>query len=374
MSYACKAKGLEKSFRLNTGQAASCCKSYTETFDKNLPELIQLWDRESKKMVTGVQVPSCEQCWRDERAGKPSLRHQLNAHPELENKIDIYLNNLCNHMCSYCSPKFSSMWEDSIRSEGVFDRISQSAKANQSIDIELKGNPMQVESNLQQIKDYVSTQPDNSVVVSLLGGEPLMQHASLHKILEFDQAKVKRTVIITNLTPPRTKFLEQIIKKIDRKKLLMHISLDTAPEYNHIARHGFDCTRFEENFRRLRDNQIEYTILSTVSALAAFSLKEFAQWSQTHNITPTFMTLQNPSCLSIQCLSVEAKQQILQSVPGEFLTPELAWQLNTPEPARAIEFELYSYTQQYFARTGIKTSSMPENMQIWWEKLSKKIG
>lgn len=374
MSYACQAKGLEKSFRLNTGQAASCCKSYTESFDQNLPELLRIWEQENQQMQQGTQVASCEQCWRDEAAGKTSLRQTLNAHPALENKIDIYISNLCNHMCSYCSPKFSSEWQRSIEQQGEFEMISRSARENQSVDIRLGADQETVDRNLEQIRQYVKQQPDNSVVISLLGGEPLMQHRGLQKILEFDQQKVKRLVIITNLAPPSSKFLNQILDSVDTERLLLHISLDTAPRYNHIPRHGFDQKQFEKHFTLVQDKGIEYTVLSTVSALSAFTLAQFEQWCTQNGVTPTFQSLQNPACLQIASLPVLTKQQIHNTVDPAFLNHELEWQLATPEPARVQQVELYNYCRQYFQRTGIQISTTPPEMQRWWSTLEKTFG
>ena len=374
MSYACRAKGLEKSFRLNTGQAASCCKSYTESFDQNLPELLELWQQESERMSRGEAVASCEQCWRDEAAGKTSLRQTLNAHPALENKIDIYISNLCNHMCSYCSPKFSSMWQRSIEQQGEFELISRSARENQSVDIRLGADQEIIDRNLEQIRQYVKQQPDNSVVISLLGGEPLMQHRGLNRILEFDQQKVKRLVIITNLAPPSSKFLNQILDRVDNKRLLLHISLDTAPAYNHIPRHGFDQKQFEKHFALIQDRGIEHTVLSTVSALSAFTLPQFELWCTNNNIQPTFQSLQNPACLQVAGLPKSVKQRIYQSVDPAFLNHELHWQLTTPDPARVQQIELYNYLRQYFARTGTQTNTFPLEMQRWWNELSKNCG
>ena len=373
MSLICKAKGLEKSFRLNTGEAASCCKSYTEPFNNNLPQLLEVWQQESIDLTAGMAVPSCEQCWKDERAGKHSLRLKLNEHPALENKIDIYMSNLCNHMCSYCSPKFSSIWQTSVEQQGVFNLVSKSAQENQAIDRNLSVDLATIESNLDQIKQYVDSQPDNSVVISLLGGEPLMQHRGLHKILEFNVKKVKRLVIITNLNPPNTKFLNQILDAVDIKKLLMHVSIDTVPQYNHIPRNGFSQSRFDTNLDYIKTRGVEYTVLATTSVLSVFSLAEFLQWGNTHGVLPTFQSLQNPSALQISHLPREYKDEILNSVDVSVLPQELKWQLDAPEAPKVNQFEQYNYCRQYFNRTDTAINSFPASMQRWWQQLSDRF-
>jgi organic radical activating enzyme len=363
---ACSLKLAEKSFYLNQNIAGSCCKAYSDKFDRNLPKLIQRWQTEKLQMEQGIEVPSCEQCWADEAMGKQSLR-QLSANlSPVEHKIDIYTSNLCNHMCSYCSPKFSSMWETSINTQGNFDLISSSAKTNLTPIID---QSQHAQENFKQIVDYINTQANRSIVLSLLGGEPLMQYHTLKNIFAINPQKVKRWVINTNLNPPSNRFLKQILEHASADRLLIHISLDATPEYNHIPRHGFDCARFKANLQMLRDNNIKHDFMSVCSVLGAFDLHNFIPWLIEQGQEYSLQALSNPSALQIRHLDPVYKTKILQQLDGIAIPDHLRWELETTITPRALSIQQYNYVRQYLKRS--KITQLPGFAGVWWDNQTK---
>jgi organic radical activating enzyme len=337
-SKSCLLKGRQQVFYLQNNRVASCCRAYSVELDssRTIADYIDLWTQESHELDQGIQLDGCKHCWQAEDQGQISYR-QYSKITELY-MIEVYLSNLCNHMCSYCSPKFSSVWEDSIQSQGPFINISGTAKKNlQPIE--------SVDDNdywLDQIQDHVASFPDNSLSLKLLGGEPLMQQRNLEKLLSLNSNKIKVLSITTNLNPPTNKFLLWILDNFPKSKLKIEISLDAMPAYNHVVRAGFDCDRFSTNFALLQDCGIEYKILSVLSVLSIFDLPNFEMFDQ--NIQ--YSKIQNPDCLDPVLVPVGVRQAILNKLVNA--NPVVVDVLSAPDQINPVRLlEQYNYLTQY---------------------------
>lgn len=365
MTKSCSLKTQEKSFLLNQGQASACCKSYPVKFDKNLKHILELWDKESQELDQGIEIPACNHCWADEKQGRPSRRQTLNADTQ---KIDIYISNLCNHMCSYCSPKFSSVWEESIKEHGAFINISKTAKLN----LESITPSSIIDDNFAEVVEYINSCPDDSIVLSLLGGEPLMQHHSLDRILNVNQTKIRQLVINTNLNPPSNKFLVRLIEKFNQQnKLLLHVSLDSTPGFNHLPRAGFDVATFESNLLLLKENNVNFDFMSVVSALSVFDLHNFLPWVKEYKVHHELNALSNPRALHVRYLPYNIRQEIKLLNKDSGLPGHLIWDLDADDPPKPLQFEQYNYVAQYFDRTKIDPARIGNSIFTkWWTELN----
>jgi len=372
----CDIKANQKVFRLHLNQASSCCVAYSETLDdtKTLDHYINHWQQERVQLDQGQEIASCEVCWKKENAGLGSYRQQIqgNAYagkpsepPQLNrfcNSIEIFISNLCNQMCSYCSPKFSSEWENSVADNGVFAKVSTTAKNNQTLENISATNQ---EYWLREIEKYISAQPDNSVELKLLGGEPLMQMANLTRLLEFNSSKIELLSINTNLNPPTSRFLTWILENLPKEKLKIDISLDATIEYNHVPRAGFDQTRFRNNLELLEKHGVTFNFISVVSVLSIFDIADFYAFGSQHGYTTVFSKINNPDCLDPIYLPWEFKQRILNTSTE---LPNLAREILTSH-TKTVDlklFEQYNYLKQYFDRTKIILPQplMPCSMNI----------
>ena len=338
-------------FLLHLNQTASCCRAYSEALDASKPITFYLdkWQAESKQLDQGVQLLGCEHCWKDEDQGLISYRLQ---YPDLieNNVIEIFMSNLCNQMCSYCSPKYSSVWQDAMTEHGLFKGVSTTANNNLTPLAKLEDHS---EYWLSQIHNYVTTCPDNSVSIKLLGGEPLMQIKSLEKLLKFNKNKIQSIGITTNLNPPNNKFLHWLLNNIPNKKLQFQISLDSTPDYNHIPRAGFNRNSFLENLNLLIQHQIEFKFMSIVSVLSVFDLGNFILWIKQNNFKLGFGKVNNPTCLSLAYLPKEFKIKIWQTIQ-HLEVPELIRELleKSDDMVDLKLIEQYNYLNQYFSRSG----------------------
>lgn len=363
MSKACDLKLNQKVFYLQFDRAASCCRAQPQDLDKiTLPDLIQKWTTEKNNLARGQEISGCEYCWRDEQQGRSSYR-QLNSGPHAQ-IIELYVSNTCNHMCSYCSPKFSSEWQHSIQTQGMFQNISATNRHNLS--------PTHVGASsawLEHIRDYIQQQPDDSVTLKLLGGEPLMQIRNLGLLLRMDSSKIRQLKLVTNLNPPNNRFLRWLLDHVPAHKLHVSISLDASPGYNHVPRSGFDADRFNTNLALLKSQGVPHDIMAVVSVLSVFDLPQFLTWLGQMAIPNNFSRLYNPDCLDAALLPRWMRQTIWDQIDHD--STVLREVLNSQNESVDIKrFEQYNYLTQYFQRSQQDPKQINNDLfQEYWSGL-----
>jgi organic radical activating enzyme len=364
----CNLKGKQKLFYFFLDQTSSCCRSYPEILDpsKKLENYFELWQQESQQLDQGLEITSCDPCWKQERKGEISHRLQFGGDPS--DVIELWFSNACNQMCSYCSPQFSSAWQESIQLLGMFENVSQTAKNNL---LTIESSTKHTDQWLDQIKIYISQRPDNSVTLKLLGGEPLMQIANLQSLLQFQSKKIKTIKINTNLNPPNNKFLLWLLQNIDTKKVQMTVSLDASLGYNHVPRSGFDQEKFAVNLQLLIDHGVDFEFSAVISVLNVFDLPNYVSWIKQNKFKCNFLTLNQPDCLSASFVP----QRFLQPLIAQFgndAPPELFSELikiEKPEVGLKL-FEQYNYLKQYFDRTNTKVKDTV--FEPYWNWLKER--
>jgi sulfatase maturation enzyme AslB (radical SAM superfamily) len=273
-------------------------------------------------------------------------------------------------MCSYCSPKFSSVWEESVRTHGVFKNVNRSVKNNFDV---VNGFSEQVTKWENEITKYVISQPPNSVNLKLLGGEPLMQIQNLKKLIVMGGENINLLRIHTNLNPPTDKFLIWLLNNVPPEKLYFNLSIDATPEYNHVPRSGFDQEKFLDNLELLKRFQIRFMFTCVVSVLGIFDLPNFVKWAGPTKIG--FSKIYNPDCLDPYWLPPHILEKIHDQF-GKQSQPKIFQELyeNRKKPIDLKLFEQYNYLSQYFDRTGIEPSKINNTIfQEYWDWIKQKV-
>ena len=360
MNKSCNLKGGQKVFLMHLNKVASCCKAHPIDLDNpSIDFYLDLWKQEHQQLEQGVELPGCKHCWNAEHSGQQSYRQKMVDYTG--NYVEIILDNLCNQMCSYCSPKFSSEWENSIQQQGNFTNVSKSARDNLSVTTIHTAQ----DAWLDKIQELLSRGP---VVLKLLGGEPLMQRRNLQKLLELNAENITTLIINTNLNPPNNKFLKWVLDTFPKDKLSFDISLDTVPEYNAIPRAGFDLQKFLENLTLLEQHNIPMVFLSVVSILNIFSIGQYQTWLDQRGYRSNFFRIQNPDCLD-PCYLPEQFKQIVQA---HNLPISARDSLNhLPGMVDLKLFEQYNYLTQYFQRTN--TQITDPVLAKYWAWLTEKF-
>lgn len=367
-SKSCGLKGVQKVFYLNQNRVASCCRAEADVLnsENKFDFYLKKWQQESLQLDAGVELPGCSHCWRQEKNGKISYRSSIVPH---KNQIELFLSNLCNQMCSYCSPTFSSTWQQSIEQEGMFQRISTTAKNN----LLTKSNSEHIDYWIDQLSQYIDGCEDNSVYLKLLGGEPLMQYRNLQKFLFFNSKKIQQLVIHTNLNPPNNKFLKWLLYNIGSRKLLFTISIDSSPELNHWPRALFNKKKFVNNLNLLQQHQIPVKVASVISVLSVFDIKNFISWGNQQEIKINFFKLNNPDCLEAVLIPHPFRLEIWKTIehldPPEIIREILHQETNVDQLKL---FEQRQYLVQYFERNHLDPAKYPNKIfQDYWSWLTE---
>lgn len=370
-SKSCALKGNQKTFYIHQNRAASCCRAHSDTLDttKTLNFYVDKWRQEQAQLDQGIQIPGCDHCWQSEAQGLQSYRLHNNQENNSANVVEIFLSTACNQMCSYCSPKFSSTWQESIQRHGMFRDISASAQLNLSTITEAADRDYW----LDQINHYLQTCDENSVMVKLLGGEPLMQQRNLEKLIGFNNSKIRKLGIHTNLNPPNNKFLLWLLDNVQTDKLVFYVSLDACPDYNQWPRGGFDKTQFLANLDLLEQHAVYTKFNSVISVINVFDLENFLTWSRNKSVPINFDNLYNPVCLDAALIPLGFRQQIWQGI-SKFQPSEILQQvLLQPEKQDTIRLiEQHNYLDQYFQRNALDPNQCPNMLfREYWSWLTE---
>jgi len=140
----CLAKWQQVSLHLPTGLTNSCYHPPLHAIDASLlkdnPGALHNtpYKKVQRKIMLRNERPQeCSYCWTQEDLGNLSDRHYRSGEPwaaehfnaivdstgdedAVPSYVEVNFNHACNLKCSYCSPQFSSSWEDETRRFGGY--------------------------------------------------------------------------------------------------------------------------------------------------------------------------------------------------------------------------------------------------------------
>jgi organic radical activating enzyme len=140
----CLAKWKQVSLHLPTGLNNSCYHPPLHKIDAGLlatnPSALHntLYKKQQRKIMLQQERPAeCSYCWSMEDNNKLSDRHYRSGEPwaakDLEviknsngdedvipSYVEVNFNHACNLACSYCSPQFSSTWQQEVDQHGGY--------------------------------------------------------------------------------------------------------------------------------------------------------------------------------------------------------------------------------------------------------------
>ena len=143
----CLAKWKQVSFHLPTGLNNSCYhpplhRIPIEDIGRNPSALHNTPHKKEQRklMLAGDKPAECSYCWNMEAHDKLSDRHYRSGEPwaakdysiitkstgdedVIPSYVEVNFNNVCNLACSYCSPQFSSTWQQETERHGAFPTL-----------------------------------------------------------------------------------------------------------------------------------------------------------------------------------------------------------------------------------------------------------
>ena len=267
----CLAKWKQVSFHLPTGLNNSC---YHPPLHRISPEDIKrpggLHNTDHKKaqrkmMLAGEKPAECQYCWNMENLDKLSDRHYRSGEPwaalDLEkirnstgdeddiipSYVEVNFNHACNLKCSYCSPQFSSSWQDEMERLGAYP-TSRPHNAPEHFSGDRRPIPNRTANPfVDAFWEWWPTLYPELVHFRMTGGEPLMDRNTYRVfdyVLEHDNPKLHLNVT-SNFSVEQSLFDRYLnyVKNICDGRIehfMQYVSLDGWGTQAEYIRHGMD--------------------------------------------------------------------------------------------------------------------------------------
>ena len=429
----CLAKWKQVSLHLPTGLNNSCYHPPLHPID---PEAIKInpaalhntWHKKTQRkiMLQQERPTECSYCWNMEDLGKLSDRHYRSGEPwaavdferiknstgeedAIPSYVEVNFNNACNLKCSYCSPQFSSSWQQESERHGAFPTL---VPHNAPEHFSGHRRPIPARDHNPYVEAFWTWWPSMYPELKhfrMTGGEPLMDRNTYRVfdyVLENPKSDLHLAVTSNFSVEPElsTKYFDYVSRlcNTDIEHFMQYVSLDSGigPQAEYI-RHGLEFERLQNNVETyLRD--IPYrnslTFIVTMNNLGVTGFLPLMKWildlrrkhSKTYQRvwfdTPV---LRQPAWQSLQTLPEsyaakleQARDFMLANLETESdpfhgfkdyevqrLERDIAWMRsvsNSSSPQHLADF--YKFFTEHDRRRGTDFEKTFPEMISWWKQ------
>jgi hypothetical protein len=308
----CLAKWQQVSLHLPTGLTNSCYHPPLHEIDATLlkdnPGALHNtpYKKEQRKIMLRNERPQeCSYCWTQEDLGNLSDRHYRSGEPwaaehfdeivgstgdedAIPSYVEVNFNHACNLKCSYCSPQFSSSWDDEIQRFGGYPT---STTHNAPSHFTGRRRPIPVrESNpyVEAFWEWWPTLYPKLKHFRMTGGEPLLDkntYRVFDYVLAFPNPELHIDVtsnfsVDEGLWNKYLNYVKQLCST-NIEHFMQYVSLDTGiGEHAEYIRHGLDfvkCTGRADLFLEEIPYRNSLTFIITMSNLNILGLKRLLE-------------------------------------------------------------------------------------------------
>jgi len=304
----CLAKWQQVSLHLPTGLTNSCYHPPLHEIDSSLlkdnPGALHNtpYKKEQRKIMLRSERPQeCSYCWTQEDLGNLSDRHYRSGEPwarehfdtivnstgdedAIPSYVEVNFNHACNLRCSYCSPQFSSSWEDEIRRWGAYPT---SEPHNDPSHFNGRRKPIPVREDNPYVDAFWEWWPSLYPKLKhfrMTGGEPLMDR-NTYRVFDYVLAFPKSDlhIDVTSNFSVEEKLWQQYFNYVQQlcntniEHFMQYVSLDTGiKEHAEYIRHGMNFDHVITRVKTFLAN-IPYrnslTFIVTMNNLSVLGLK-----------------------------------------------------------------------------------------------------
>ena len=308
----CLAKWQQVSLHLGTGMTNSCYHPPLHEIDATLlkdnPGALHNtpYKKAQRVIMLKQERPSeCSYCWTQEDLGNLSDRHYRSGEPwaaehfeEIVNAtgdedpipsyVEVNFNHACNLKCSYCSPQFSSSWDDEV---GRFGGYPTSTVHNDPAHFSGRRRPIPVREHNPYVDAFWAWWPSLYPKLKhfrMTGGEPLMDK-NTYKVFDYVLAMPNPELhidVTSNFSVDEKlweKYLDytQRLCKTNIEHFMQYVSLDSGnPGQAKYIRHGLDFWRVirrTEEFLSKVPERNSLTFIVTMSNLNILGLRKLLE-------------------------------------------------------------------------------------------------
>ena len=309
----CLAKWKQVSLHLTTGLNNSCYhpplhQIPTEELLSNPSRLHNTAHKKAQRkiMLQQERPGECSYCWNMEDLGRLSDRHYRSGEPwaaidfeKIKNStgeedvipsyVEVNFNNACNLKCSYCSPQFSSSWQQEVERHGAFPTL---VPHNHPEHFSGHRRPIPARDHNPYVEAFWAWWPTLYPELKhfrMTGGEPLMDR-NTYRVFDYVLAHPKSDLhlaVTSNFsveTELSTKYFDYVKRLCDTdiEHFMQYVSLDsgTGPQAEYI-RYGLDFDRLTHNVETYLQD-IPYrnslTFIVTMNNLSVTGFLPLMQW------------------------------------------------------------------------------------------------
>jgi organic radical activating enzyme len=268
----CLAKWKQVSLHLPTGLNNSCyhppLHSIPADLLKDNPSALHNtpYKKEQRKIMLKQERPSeCGYCWAMEDNGKLSDRHYrsgeswaakdfdvvVNSNGDedvIPSYVEVNFNHACNLACSYCSPQFSSTWQQEVESHGGYPTSTVHNDPSHFIG---RNRPIPVREHNPYVEAFWAWWPTLYPELQhfrMTGGEPMLDK-NTYRVFDYVLANPKPDLhlnVTSNFSVDEKSwqkykgYVKQLCEGEKIEHFMQYVSLDSWMEQAEYIRHGLD--------------------------------------------------------------------------------------------------------------------------------------
>jgi organic radical activating enzyme len=305
----CLAKWKQVSLHLPTGLNNSC---YHPPLHPIPAELLATnpgtlhntpYKKEQRKIMLKQERPSeCSYCWNMEDNNKLSDRHYRSGEPwaakdfdtiinstgdenVVPSYVEVNFNHACNLACSYCSPQFSSTWQQEIDTHGGYPT---STTHNDPDHFRGRNKPIPVREHNPYVEafwDWWPTLYPELKHFRMTGGEPLLDK-NTYRVFDYVLANPKSDLhlnVTSNFSVDEKSwqkylnYCKQICEGEKIEHFMQYVSLDSVGGQAEYIRHGLNYNLLwqrVEQFLTEVPHRNSLTFIITMNNLSVTGLRE----------------------------------------------------------------------------------------------------
>ena len=360
----CLAKWKQVSLHLPTGLNNSCYhpplhRINIEDIGRNPSALHNTEHKKQQRqlMLAGTRPAECQYCWNMEDQNKLSDRHYRSGEPwaavdfeKIKNSqgseddiipsyVEVNFNNACNLKCSYCSPQFSSSWQQEMERHGAYPTLVPHNAPEHFVG---DRKPIPARESNPYVDAFWAWWPTLYPELEhfrMTGGEPLLDR-NTYRVFDYVLANpsAKLHLNVTSNFSVEPKLSEKYFDYVKQlcngriEHFMQYVSLDSGvPAQAEYLRAGMEFDRVKSNVHNYLTNIPSYnslTFIITMNNLSVIGLQPLLEWilqlRQQHSTTYQRVwfdtpVLRDPSWQSLQILP-ESYADKLEQVRDWMLT------------------------------------------------------